>query len=174
MEIDPDVRCVLVGTDNNFSFMKIVRASRYLERPDCLFLTTNLDRTHPPVQYNKRTVAIPGTGTLGVAIAYSTNRQPIILGKPRPFMFEELRKMHNLDPKRCLMIGDTVRSDIGLAKASGLKSLLVLSGMTHKTQIPILQRPCCDGFNPYGSSTDPPVVPDFYTQCIGDILTFLD
>ena len=47
-----------------------------------------------------------GTGTLVNAVSFPAQRRPIIVGKPEPPMFEELRKLHNLDPQRCLMVGD--------------------------------------------------------------------
>ena len=47
-----------------------------------------------------------GTGTMVMAVSYPAQRKPIVVGKPQPPMFEELKKVHNLDPDRCLMVGD--------------------------------------------------------------------
>ena len=41
-----------------------------------------------------------------VAVSYPAQRKPIVVGKPQPPMFEELKKAHNLKPDRCVMVGD--------------------------------------------------------------------
>ena len=41
------------------------------------------------------------------AVATAAGRDPVVMGKPHPAMFEEVRKSHpSIDPKRTLMIGD--------------------------------------------------------------------
>ena len=41
------------------------------------------------------------------AVATAAGRDPVVMGKPHPAMFEEVRKSHpEIDPKRTLMIGD--------------------------------------------------------------------
>ena len=39
-------------------------------------------------------------------VSLASGREPIVMGKPAPNMFEVLRKVHNLDPSRCMMVGD--------------------------------------------------------------------
>lgn len=51
------VKCVLVGFDGDISYMKIMRAASYLQRPDCLFLATNED---PFLPVNNSATRIPG------------------------------------------------------------------------------------------------------------------
>jgi ribonucleotide monophosphatase NagD (HAD superfamily) len=52
-----------------------------------------------------------------------------VLGKPDRHLFDCIRVTHpGVNPKKCLMIGDSVPADIGLAKAVGMDSVLVLSG----------------------------------------------
>ncbi|KAK7099389.1 hypothetical protein V1264_003533 [Littorina saxatilis] len=160
---DSDIKCVLVGFDADISYMKILRAASYLQRPECLFVGTNED-THLPV--NNSATRIPGTGTMVIAVAFPAQRKPVIVGKPEPPMFEELKKLHNLNSDRCVMVGDRLESDIGLAKSCGLKSMLVLSGVTSEAELP---KP-----NPaQATGSDIPVVPDFYTNCLGDLGKFI-
>lgn len=45
--LDPDVKAVLVGYDENFTFMKLAKACCYLRSPECLFLATDPDPWHP-------------------------------------------------------------------------------------------------------------------------------
>ena len=52
-------------------------------------------------------LTISGTGALVSAVATAAGRDPVVMGKPHPAMFEEVRKSHpEIDPKRTLMIGD--------------------------------------------------------------------
>ena len=50
------VAAVVVGSDPHFSYMKMIKASSYLNRPGCLFVATNRDGRLPC----KGPVIIPG------------------------------------------------------------------------------------------------------------------
>lgn len=54
--LDQEVRAVLVGFDEHFSYMKLNRALQYLCNPDCQFVGTNTD-TRLPLEGGK---AVPG------------------------------------------------------------------------------------------------------------------
>lgn len=54
--LDPEVKAVLVGFDEHFSYMKLNRALQYLTQQDCLFVGTNTD-TRLPLEGGK---AVPG------------------------------------------------------------------------------------------------------------------
>lgn len=43
LQLEEDVRAVIVGFDNHFSLAKVCRAASYLENPDCLFIATDGD-----------------------------------------------------------------------------------------------------------------------------------
>lgn len=45
--LDSDVRAVLVGYDEKFTFMKLAKACCYLQDSECLFLATDPDPWHP-------------------------------------------------------------------------------------------------------------------------------
>lgn len=45
--LDPEVRAVVVGFDEHFSYMKLNRALQYLLQKDCLFVGTNRDNRLP-------------------------------------------------------------------------------------------------------------------------------
>lgn len=45
--LEPDVRAVVVGFDPHFSYMKLTKAVRYLQQPDCLLVGTNMDNRLP-------------------------------------------------------------------------------------------------------------------------------
>lgn len=54
--LDPEVKAVVVGFDEHFSYMKLNRALQYLNNPDCLLVGTNTD-TRLPLEGGK---AVPG------------------------------------------------------------------------------------------------------------------
>lgn len=54
--LDPEVKAVLVGFDEHFSYMKLNRALQYLGDPECQFVGTNTD-TRLPLEGGK---AVPG------------------------------------------------------------------------------------------------------------------
>lgn len=54
--LDPEVKAVVVGFDEHFSYMKLNRALQYLSQHGCLFVGTNRD-TRLPLEGGK---AVPG------------------------------------------------------------------------------------------------------------------
>ncbi|MGX6978006.1 HAD-IIIA family hydrolase [Vagococcus elongatus] len=48
--------------------------------------------------------------------------------KPSTGLFEQARKKHHLMPEKCLMIGDSLETDIAFAHHAGIDSLLVTTG----------------------------------------------
>lgn len=62
------------------------------------------------------------------ALAYASDTQPIIMGKPAKTFFQTALQILNVSAEDCLMIGDDIRSDIAGAKAVGIHTLLVKTG----------------------------------------------
>lgn len=109
LELDPEVKCVVVGFDHYFNYPKMVLATSYAHKNEnCIFIATNDDAQFPTPESK---IIIPGTGTFVNAIKTSIGRQPVILGKPHRTMWEVLEKVHNLEASRSCMIGD--RLDTG-------------------------------------------------------------
>lgn len=54
--LDPEVKAVVVGFDEHFSYMKLNRALQYLSQQECLFVGTNRD-TRLPLEEGR---AVPG------------------------------------------------------------------------------------------------------------------
>lgn len=79
--------------------------------------------------------------------------------------------MH-FDPKRTIMVGDRLNTDILFGKNGGLTTLLVLTGscMASMTQV-YIDLPFQLGITTEDEITGPnpsPIVPDFVTQTLGD------
>jgi ribonucleotide monophosphatase NagD (HAD superfamily) len=74
-----------------------------------------------------------GSGAMTSMLCYATNTKPVYCGKPEEFFFRELCHRLNVAPADCLLIGDNLESDIGGAKRLGMRTILVLTGVTRKS-----------------------------------------
>ncbi|KAK7122807.1 hypothetical protein R3I94_019801 [Phoxinus phoxinus] len=159
--LDKEVQAVLVGFDEHFSYMKLNRALQYLCNPDCQFVGTNTD-TRLPLEGGK---AVPGTGCLLKAVETAAQRQAQVVGKPSSFMFECVASQFDLDPQKCLMVGDRLDTDIMLGSNCGMKTLLTLTGVSTVAEAEANQKSEC----PHRQR----MVPDYYVDSIADILPAL-
>ncbi|KAM3859783.1 glycerol-3-phosphate phosphatase [Diretmus argenteus] len=159
--LDPEVKAVLVGFDEHFSYMKLNRALQYLTDPGCLFVGTNTD-TRLPLEGGK---AVPGTGCLLKAVETAAQRQAQTVGKPNHFMFDCVASQFGLDRTRCLMVGDRLDTDIMLGSNCGLKTLLTLTGVSTVADAEAHQKS--------GSAERQRMVPDYYVESIADFLPAL-
>ncbi|XP_063974132.1 glycerol-3-phosphate phosphatase-like [Diachasmimorpha longicaudata] len=158
---DPDVGAVLVGFDLQFNYMKMLKAASYLNNKDTLFIGTNTDERFPASE----TLVVPGTGSIVRTIETCSEREAIIMGKPAPYAAVMLQNKYKIDPKRTLMIGDRASTDILFGKRSGFKTLLVLSGASTTSDI--------DNWKKSKDPKDKELIPDYYTDTIGDLLPYI-
>jgi len=147
--LDPDVGAVVCGLDMGINYIKLSKAFQYLTRiPGCHFIATNEDRRYPvPGGF------LPGAGAVSAPLRYAV-RDPICTGKPSTTMLDCIKAKVNFDPKKTIMVGDGLSTDILFGKNGGLTTLLVLTGITTEEEIS----------GPNASS----IVPDFITQALGD------
>lgn len=87
------------------------------------WVASNMDMSVP----TERGIA-PGNGVLVSAVAEFADREPQVAGKPMTPLFEETRR--RVGGERPLVVGDRLDTDIEGAVASGLDSLLVMTGVT--------------------------------------------
>ncbi len=118
------ISAVAVGMDRGISFSKLKRAT-LLIRQGSPFYGTNPDRTFPTPEG-----LIPGAGAIIAALAAATDVDPIIVGKPAPFMIDLAREMLALACDQVLVVGDRLETDIAGGQAAGCPVALVLSGVT--------------------------------------------
>ncbi|KAG8240466.1 hypothetical protein J437_LFUL010804 [Ladona fulva] len=159
--LEPDVGAVLLGFDPHFSYPKMVKAASYLSDPNCLYIVTNTDERFP---VSSRLI-YPGTGSMVAAISACAARDPLVVGKPNPYVAEAVSKIHPLDPKRTLMIGDRANSDVLLGANCGFRTLLVLTGVTSLDDV--------DKWKKSSDPEDKKLIPDFYLNKLGDFLQLL-
>lgn len=121
---------LVVSMDRTFTYDKLDLAMRTLDR-DVPFIATNSDRTCPTAEGE-----IPDTAGMIGAVAGVTQRQPdAILGKPSATMLDTIRDAWDVDPTRCVMVGDRPETDIEMGERAGMTTALVLSGVTDRSEV---------------------------------------
>ncbi|WVN86671.1 uncharacterized protein L203_101843 [Cryptococcus depauperatus CBS 7841] len=123
--LDPNVGAVLCGADNWINYKKITKAVTYLHNPDCKLILTNPDHAYPG-----QSGIFPAAGAISSPIVYASRRTPLIIGKPSKIMLDAVNAHHHIDPARTIMIGDNLYTDIEFGINSGIRTVLVLSGVT--------------------------------------------
>jgi HAD superfamily hydrolase (TIGR01450 family) len=79
-----------------------------------------------------------GAGAMCAMLSYAANVKPIFCGKPERIFFIELCNRLKVEPARCVLVGDNLESDVGGARSVGMKSVLVLSGVTSRKDLAAL------------------------------------
>lgn len=69
---------------------------------------------------------------MAAAIARASEIPPINTGKPNPISINLVCERDQLDKSKCLMIGDSLYTDIPFSNNAGIDGLLVLTGVTNQ------------------------------------------
>jgi len=123
---DSQADWVIAGLDRAFTYAKLASATRDIMR-GARFVATNADALLP-VEGGQ---VVPGAGTMVAAIQTATGVEPVVLGKPEPGLFQHgLRRLGGLAADEVAMIGDRLDTDVVGGRRAGLRTVLVLSGVT--------------------------------------------
>ena len=125
---DGEAACewVIAGLDRAFNYVKLTGATRAI-MAGARFVATNADALLP-VEGGQ---VVPGAGTMIAAIQTATGVVPVVVGKPEPGLFEVgLQRLGGLAPHQVAMVGDRLDTDVAGGQRAGLKTILVLSGVT--------------------------------------------
>ncbi|GLZ42932.1 HAD-IIA family hydrolase [Actinokineospora sp. NBRC 105648] len=118
---DAGPKAVLQGLSPDLAWRDLAEAALVI-RSGALWVACNVDRTLPTERG-----LLPGNGALVHALVIATEREPVVAGKPAaPLMDESVRSAGAAHP---LVVGDRLDTDIEGAVATGLDSLLVLTGV---------------------------------------------
>ncbi|MFZ0121206.1 MAG: HAD-IIA family hydrolase [Pseudonocardiaceae bacterium] len=91
-------------------------------RGGAMWVACNIDRTLPTERG-----LLPGNGAMVAALQVATDREPTVAGKPERALLDTA--MDRAGAQRPLVVGDRLDTDIAGARAAGLDSLLVLTGV---------------------------------------------
>lgn len=97
------------------------------------WVATNDDATLP----TERGLAV-GNGSLVAAVANATGSRPEVVGKPHAPAYRIAVDRLGLPLEDCLMLGDRLDTDIAGAAALGLRSALVLTGVSGREDVEAL------------------------------------
>lgn len=124
------VAYVVAAMDRTLDYEKLDQALQCLKRGVRL-VATNPDPTCP-VEGGE----IPDCGATLAAIEAMTGIRPeAMAGKPGALMAHVAMAEMGLAPAECVAVGDRLTTDITFAKAAGMRSALVLSGVARRDDI---------------------------------------
>jgi len=118
----------VMGIDRDINFNKVAEAT-LLVRNGIPFYATNTDKTFPTPRGE-----IPGSGAWISVITTATGVEPIVAGKPFPFLMELSLEKLGVDKEDALVVGDRLETDIAAGQGAGIPCALVLSGVSTKEE----------------------------------------
>ncbi|QJD85386.1 HAD-IIA family hydrolase [Cohnella herbarum] len=154
---DPDSKCWLLGDEGLREEMidQGIRLATKPEEADWLVITLHEKLTYAELNSAFRAVrsgakiiatnedkTFPGddgesidVGGLISAITSTTGQEvSVVIGKPSAYMSDAALRSLGLPPERCLVIGDSLNSDIRLGKQAGIRTALVLTGSISRAE----------------------------------------
>jgi HAD superfamily hydrolase (TIGR01450 family) len=120
---------VAVGLDFGFDYETLAAAQEAL-LAGALFVATNTDATFP-VEGR----LLPGGGAIVAAVATASGREPVVIGKPETGLAERLVTEAGGRAGAILFVGDKLSTDIEMASRAGMRSALVLTGVTERSEL---------------------------------------
>jgi 4-nitrophenyl phosphatase len=124
----PEAKAFVMGVDRNINFDKVSEAA-LLVRAGVPFYATNTDRTFPTPRGE-----IPGAGAWLSVITSATGIEPIVAGKPLPFMMELSLEKLGTTKEETLIVGDRLETDIASGQAVGCPTAAMLSGVSTREE----------------------------------------
>ncbi len=120
---------VVVGLDRKATYEMLARAALALEG-GARFVGSNPDSSFPTERG-----LVPGAGALLAALVTTTGREPTVIGKPHPLLLELAMKDCGGTLNDTAMLGDRLDTDIAAAERIGMKSILILTGVSTRSDL---------------------------------------
>jgi len=117
---------VVAGLDPAFDYRRLGIAAAAI-RAGARFIATNAD-----VRYPTPTGLVPGAGAIIAALEATSGVVPLVIGKPQPAMFAAILEAAAVGAGNAVVIGDNPDADIVAARRAGIRSILVLTGVTDR------------------------------------------
>jgi NagD protein len=121
-ERNPDY--VVLGETRSYSFERITRGIRLIA-DGARFIAANPDVTGPSPDG-----ILPATGSVAALISKATGVEPYFVGKPNPLMMREALRAIEAHSESTAMIGDRMDTDVVAGIEAGLRTILVLTGIS--------------------------------------------
>jgi 4-nitrophenyl phosphatase len=120
---------VVCGKDETLTWAKLATATLNI-RAGAKFIGTNADTTLPTEHGITH-----GNGAILAALEVATGVSPTIIGKPEPIIYQQALALLGVDPDKTVAIGDRLETDILGAVRTGIRSIMVLTGISTKDDL---------------------------------------
>jgi len=125
--IEPDY--AVLGETDSYNYEAITKAVRLIEA-GAQFIATNPDPAGPT-----EAGTVPGCGAMAALIEKATGKPPFFVGKPNPLMMRTALNYIDVHSEDTVMVGDRMDTDIVAGVESGMRTILVLSGVTTRIDV---------------------------------------
>ncbi|MDX1402028.1 MAG: HAD-IIA family hydrolase [Kiloniellales bacterium] len=125
VEDRPDV--VVVSYDRGLTYDRLTKAHRHL-MAGARFVATN-----PDPYITLEDGMAPETGANVAALQSASGKTAEIVGKPQPAIVEAALFRLGLPPESCIVLGDNVHTDILAAHGLKMRSALILTGVSSRS-----------------------------------------
>ncbi|MCG6536457.1 MAG: HAD hydrolase-like protein, partial [Syntrophales bacterium LBB04] len=147
-----EIQTVVAAFDRTFDYQKLNTAFQALKQ-GARFIATNPDRTCP-IEGGE----IPDcAGVIAALEAVTGKKVEVVVGKPSPVTVRIILEILGLKAEECILIGDRIETDIRMGIESGMKTALVMTGVT---TLEILEAS--------------PIKPDYVFPSISEVETLLN
>ena len=120
---------VVLGETVAYSYQRLAQAVR-LVAAGARFIATNPDPVGP-----SEGGLVPATGAVAALVAEATGVRPYFIGKPNPLMMRAALRQLGAHSETSVMIGDRMETDIRAGTEAGMRTILVLTGVTRREQV---------------------------------------
>lgn len=125
-----EAECLVITLHEQLTYHDLNQAFRAV-RAGARIIATNEDRSFP----GRDGACIDVAGMIGAITASTGQAVERVLGKPSVVMAEAAMKQLGIPAERCIVIGDSLESDIQMAQRAGMSSVLVWSGSAREDQM---------------------------------------
>jgi NagD protein len=126
-DFEPDY--VVLGETNAYDLDLITKAIRLIIEGR-RFIATNPDPSGP-----SEAGIVPACGAMAALIEKATGVAPFFIGKPNPLMMRTALNYLDVHSENTVMVGDRMDTDIIGGVISGMETILVLTGVTHRSDV---------------------------------------
>jgi 4-nitrophenyl phosphatase len=150
--VQQEPQYVVLGFDTSLTYQKLWAL--------CDFVRAGVPyiATHPDFNCPTELGYMPDVGAMIAFVKAATGRQPdLVVGKPNRLIVDAAAGKMHLNINQLAMIGDRLYTDIALGQASGITTILVLSGETKMEDL-----------------KDSPFKPDYIFQNLAGVADWLE
>ena len=120
---------VIVSFDREFNYDKLKTAVGFIYK-GAKFVSTNPD--HALKMYDD---ILPGTGAIVAAVEVGSGIKPITVGKPERIIFDIAIERIGVNRSEVIAVGDNLLTDIPAGAAAGIRTALILTGMSKREDV---------------------------------------